>query len=468
MVRSTVLAALLVLAAAVGRAENPPTPAALPSILKYVPDDAVFALRLRAPQLAASGLWKKATAADASAFRKFMTFTPVTVDPEKDVADVVFAVGLRFEGAEIKDFFGGAAMQLVRDVDPKKVFKKRLSETTVKGVAGPAYEVWRDVLVMFPNARTMLAGSPEYLAKVAGAGVGPRETPAAAFWKEALGRTGEVVVAARMTDGVRQYLQALIEEGRRSLPEGSRDREVANKFIGTDLSLRLGLEMQTGVLAVDLSRPADAVQLVLVMASQNAAAFVGSGLTMLEPSLAALQPPAGLEIPAPPQEPLYRATYQGREVRVATSRAMLDWLATASASDDVKAEMRSRAAASLKALSQIAKAWRKHMADSRGDPARRFADLTAYLGNKPEALHNPVLREHAADGDYELVALPQEGQIVNPGATVLAFERYVEPALMPPAGIGAAFADGHSERVPVEIFEQLLAETRKLAGRSRP
>jgi hypothetical protein len=263
-----------------------------------------------------------------------------------------------------------------------------------------------------------------------------------------------------MTDAVRQCLQDALQKLRDSLPEGSHRHAAAGKFIGADFTLRLILELQTGTMAMDLSRPADAVQFSVAMASENATAFCGSGLALLEPSLTALLAAEGPEMPAPPKEPVYRATYQGKEAKLAMSRAMLDWLAMAGEPADVKAEMRSKAAASLKNLAEIGKAWRKFAAAKKGELPKNLADLAPYLGGRKEGLQNPVLRDHAAD--YDLVPLPGQKAIVYPPATIVAFERYPEPALAPAAGIGVVFADGHTDRLLPGAFQQLVAEARKL------
>ena len=460
MVRSLSLAAFVMLVAAVAHAQAPaPSAAPQASILSYVPDDAVFAVRVRAPQLAATAFWKRATAADACGYRKFMAHSPIAIDPEKDVADMVIALSSQPAKDEIK-LGGGAVMQLLRDADPKTVFKKHLGQATIKGVPGPVYVIMKDLFLTFPNPRTLVVGSRDFLVKAAEAGAAPRETPAAAFWRQALGQPGEVVGGARMTDAVRQCLQDGLQKLRDSLPEGSHRHAAAGKFIGADFTLRLILELQTGTMAMDLSRPADAVQFSVAMASENATAFCGSGLALLEPSLTALLAAEGPEMPAPPKEPVYRATYQGKEAKLAMSRAMLDWLAMAGEPADVKAEMRSKADASLKNLAEIGKAWRKFAAAKKGELPKNLADLAPYLGGRKEGLQNPVLRDHAAD--YDLVPLPGQKAIVYPPATIVAFERYPEPALAPAAGVGVVFADGHTDRLLPGAFQQLVAEARKL------
>ncbi|MCX5672791.1 MAG: hypothetical protein NTU94_15850, partial [Planctomycetota bacterium] len=415
MIRPIVLVALVVFAGAMAQAEAP-APAAQASILSGVADDAVFAVRVRAPQLAATPLWKKATAADASGYRRFMAHNPLRLDPEKDAADMVFALSFQYVNGEPKPS-GGAVILLVRDVDLKTVFKKKLRETTVKGVPGPVYALAKDLVLAFPNPRTLVVGSRDYLVKVAEAGA-----------------------------AVRQALQESLQKMRASLPEKSRRHAAASRFVRADFMLRLVLELQTGMGAMDLSRPADAAQFSMSMGTENAAAFCGSGLALLEPSLTALLASAGPEVPAPPQEPVYRATFQGKEVRVVMSRAMLDWLAMAGEPPDVRAEMRGKAAASLKNLSQIGKAWRQFAAGKKGESAKSLADLAPNLG-KQAVLLNPVLREHAAGGDYELIPLPNAKGIPYPPATIVAHERYPEPALAPAAGIGVVFADGHTERM---------------------
>jgi hypothetical protein len=259
---------------------------------------------------------------------------------------------------------------------------------------------------------------------------------------------------------VRQCLQDALQKLRDSLPEGSHRHAAARKLIGADFALRLILELQTGTMAMNLARPADAMQFSVAMASENATAFCGSGLALLEPSLTALLAAEGPEMPAPPKEPVYRATYQGKEAKLAMSRAMLDWLAMAGEPADVKAEMRSKADASLKNLAEIGKAWRKFAAAKKGELPKNLADLAPYLGGRKEGLQNPVLRDHAAD--YDLVPLPGQKAIVYPPATIVAFERYPEPALAPAAGIGVVFADGHTDRLLPGAFQQLIAEARKL------
>ena len=462
MIRSIVLVALVVCAGAMAQAEAPAA-AAQASILSGVADDAVFAVRVRAPQLAATPLWKKATAADASGYRRFMAHNPLRLDPEKDAADMVFALSFQYVNRKPKPS-GGAVIQLVRDVDRKTVFKKKLRETTVKGVPGPVYALAKDLVLTFPNPRMLVVGSREYLVKVAEAGAAPRETPAAAFWREALGQPGEVVGGARMTDAVRQALQESLQKMRASLPEKSRRHAAASRFVRADFMLRLVLELQTGMGAMDLSRPADAARFSMSMGTENPAAFCGSGLALLEPSLTALLASAGPEMPAPPQEPVYRVTFQGKEVRVVMSRAMLDWLAMAGEPPDVRAEMRGKAAGSLKNLSQIGKAWRQFAAGKKGESAKSLADLAPNLG-KQAVLLNPVLREHTVGGDYELIPLPNAKGIPYPPATIVAHERYPEPALAPAAGIGVVFADGHTERMAADAFQQLRGEALRLAAR---
>jgi hypothetical protein len=107
-------------------------------------------------------------------------------------------------------------------------------------------------------------------------------------------------------------------------------------------AMRMAMEFQSVALSLDLSRQADALRITFAFASENGAAFIGSFLALLEPSvteaLAMMQePPAPGAAPAPaaapaappsapaaPPDPVYRAVFQGKEAHVTMAGATLD------------------------------------------------------------------------------------------------------------------------------------------------
>jgi len=338
MSRNVLLAVTVVLTAgaatAARAAEKQVTPAE--AILTCVPADAIIAVRVRMMQLAATDAWKRLTADPKCPYRKFVRDWPLALDPEKDIADAIFIVAADVGGGERKEPRAGAVLYLTRDTNIDNLFRSRPREVNMP-VAARVFRAPGDLLVAWQGPRWIHIGNREYITRALGGGPPPCDATGEAFWRTTLDAPGEVIMAYRQTEAVRQMAEKTRIEAVERLLKPPVTREKAREFIGFDFGSRLGLDILTATLRLDLSREADALEVAGSFASDEAAACVGANLAYAEPSVraavtAAAQPAKGPP-PAAAQQaaPLYSVKYQGREGRLTATRAAIDRLVSLAA-----------------------------------------------------------------------------------------------------------------------------------------
>jgi len=352
--------------AAKAAAPAPAAPAAPAPVLSeksadpaaYIPSEAFLASRLRVAQLAGSDLWKKFKGPDGTTYQKMMQDCPVNMDLEKDVTEAVFAVAVTFEGNEPQKPSAGFVLTMTRDVDPTNFFKKAPPDKIqLPGASVPAYRADADTFFALPSPRTVvIASSPDFLAEMLTSAAAPKADKDAA-WLKTLDQPGEVVLVARMPDEALQAMKNAIQREKGHMgPMGGPEMGMRPEFMALSVvggfGIRLASEFQSVALTLDLSRKEDALRITINFASENGAAFVGSFLALLEPSLtealAMMQEPptpggpppapgaapaaaapdthpaAPAAAPAAPPEPVYRAVFQGKEARVTMTGATLE------------------------------------------------------------------------------------------------------------------------------------------------
>jgi len=465
MLRKTCLAILLVLlagACAYAQPVTPPRAALEAGILGFIPDDAMIAIRLRMAKVVTSDLWQKLLKSEELGIRKGLEEKRLNLDVEKDVTDMVLVLAIDLaEGRPSSPRFA-LAMELNHDASAKDFFKVPAEEMKVLGLDIAAYKVGPEQFVAFPRSRlVIMATEPQYLSHMCGGAA--RNPVTDALWLKALDQPGEVLLAFRMAEPIRKSLQETRKKARELLRRPG-DPKSIGMFIGMDSAARLGLELQHITASLDLSQGAGVMQATVVTTSENGAAFFGSALEMLEPSLNEAQAALRQEPDKPPVplEPLYHATFQGREARLTVSRAGLDQLISMLIPAVVSARTAAQNTASLNNLRQLVTACHTYARSHGLNYPPSLAAAIESRGLDRELLMNPALKDHSPDGDYMLLPIPSEAVVRNSAGTVLIYERWPE-GQSPPAGIGAAFADGHCERVPVDLFMQILRESQKLA-----
>jgi hypothetical protein len=338
--KNTLLAMMIILVAGAvtvtRAAETPETPGE--AILACVPADALAAARVRMVQLAATDVWKRLTADPKCPYRKFVRDWPLALDPEKDIADAIFIVAADVVGGgERKEPRVGAVLYLARDTNIDNLFRSRPREVNMPAVAARVFRAPGDLLVAWQGPRWIHIGNREYISRALGGGPPPCDATGEAFWRTTLDAPGEVILAYRQTEAVRQMAEKTRRETIDRLLKPPVSREKAREFVGFDFGSRLGLDVLAATLRLDLSREADALAVAGSFASDEAAACVGANLAYAEPSVraavtAAAQPAKGPP-PAAAQQaaPLYRVTYQGREGRLTATRAAIDRLVSLAA-----------------------------------------------------------------------------------------------------------------------------------------
>ncbi len=338
MNRKVLLAIAAVLAAgaatAARAAEKQVTPAE--AILTCVPADAIIAVRVRMTQLAASDDWKRLTADPKCPYRKFVRDWPLAIDPEKDIADAIFIVAADVGGGERKEPRAGAVLYLTRDTNIDNLFRSRPREVNMP-VAARVFRAPGDLLVAWQGPRWIHIGNREYITRALGGGPPPCDATGEAFWRTTLDAPGEIIMAYRQTEAVRQMAEKTRIEAVERLLKPPVTREKAHEFIGFDFGSRLGLDILTATLRLDLSREADALEVAGTFASDEAAACVGANLAYAEPSVRAAVTAAAQTAKGPPPaaavqaETIYRVTYQGKEGRLTATRAAIDRLVSLAA-----------------------------------------------------------------------------------------------------------------------------------------
>jgi prepilin-type processing-associated H-X9-DG protein len=493
MVRLTCLAVAAMMCTSLAYAAPAPAapaPAAAAPVAKaadlaaYVPSGAFYAGRVRVAQLVGSDLWKKLAGPDGINFQEMQKEGPFKLDIEKDVKEAVFAVSVTFEGNEPQKPSFGVVLLTNRDIDPADLFKKEPEKIQLPGAAVAAYRVGTDTFFACPTPRTVvIATTPEFLAEMLTSAAGAAKADKDAAWLKALDQPGELVLVARMPDEAREALENALFMGRRQMVSQSREPEVIGFGVGVGFVMRLATEFQSVVLSMDLSRKEDALRITFTFATENGAAFIGSGLALLEPSLtealAMMQAPPAVGGPPPapgaappaasapapaaapaaasPPEPVYLAVFLGKEARVTMSRAGVDRLVIGLIVPAfTRGVARSGAVSSannLRQLGMACQAWAAANHQKFPDNWKQLLD-TGLIENA-EVLKNPSLAEHYPDGDYVLVPVPS---VASSPISVLAYERYPDGKI-PADGINVLFIDGHVEHMTAEGFQKALDAT---------
>jgi hypothetical protein len=331
-------------AAAAAVAVAPAPAVKVADLSAYVPSGALLASRLRVAQLAGSDLWKKFKGPDGAAYQKMMQDCPINMDLEKDVTEAVVAVAVTFEGNEPQKPSVGFVLAMNRDVDPTNFFKKAPPDKIqLPGASVPAYRADADTFFALPSPRTVvIASTPDFLAEMLTSAAAPAGAGKSA-WLKTLDQPGELVLVARMPDEAREAMKNTLLKARQQMGSRAPPPEMIAFTAAGGFAMRMAMEFQSVALSLDLSRQADALRITFAFASENGAAFIGSFLSLLEPSvteaLAMMQdppapggtpvPPGGAPAAAPapasaPPEPVYRAVFQGKEARVTMTGATLD------------------------------------------------------------------------------------------------------------------------------------------------
>jgi hypothetical protein len=299
-------------------------------------------------QLVASDMWKKATAPEP--IRQGLADFPLSFDLEKDVTEAVGFFTVEFINDQPEKPMVGAVLQLTKAVDPLTLFKNNKAEKIqVPGSAIAGYRAANDCFFALPTPQTLvLADNPDRLAAILAA---PKETRKDAFFAKNLDQAGEVVLAARMPDTVVDAMNRMVQTQKQQMRQFGGGSPMMMPQMGImGFGIRLLSELKTAVVVMDLSRKDDPVRATVTTATENGAAFIGSTLALLEPSLTEAvadmeammakdfegpakggdapkpAPAAKGAAPAPAAalEPLYKATFQGKEARITVSRAAID------------------------------------------------------------------------------------------------------------------------------------------------
>jgi len=279
-------------------------PAALAPVLSekavdpaaYIPSGAFLASRLRMAKLAGSDLWKKFKGPDGAAYQKMMQDCPINMDLEKDVTEAALAVAVTFEGDRPQEPSAGFVLAMIRDVNPTNFFKMAPPDKIqLPEVSVPAYRADNHTFFALPSPRTVvIATTPEFLAEMITSAAAPAGAAKSA-WLKTLDQPGEVVLVARMPDEALQAMKNALQKTKGQMgPMGGpemggpgmamRPELIALSVFG-GFGIRMASEFQSAILTLDLSRQADPLRITATFASENGAAFVGSFLALLEPSL---------------------------------------------------------------------------------------------------------------------------------------------------------------------------------------
>lgn len=341
MRRSLWAAVVLGLAAATAPAGSPAPAApagATVDLVGCIPEETLFALRARPGPLMASDLWKAAAASKVIDREKAVRESPLAIDAEKDVADGVFALAMQFKDGRPRESSWGALLAMTRDVEAAALFKKRAKTATAPGFDRQAYVHGPGTFLAVLAPRLVLIGTPDYLARMAAAAEGGKAGPAQTFWRQALDRPGELLAAARAPEGLRQVLQKARDDLLANSGRSRMSQLEIGRLVGTDFLIRLGLEFRSAVAVLDLSRPAEPLRASIEFASEDGAAFIGSGLNLLEPSidLALEYAPGRPALGSVREAALYRATYAGKETLITVTRTALDRLFRAANPDQTR------------------------------------------------------------------------------------------------------------------------------------
>jgi hypothetical protein len=447
-----------------GGAGGLPAPAKF-DILNCIPDDAFIAARLRPDKLARTELWKMLSGPDAMDFASAKADLPLTIDLEKDITDVVLAFTGKFEkpGDEPKNLGVGLVLVLGRDVAAKDLFKVPPPETKLAWVDRPVFNLGKEAFLVWINSRTLVFGNERYAAAMAAAAAGaPRTKPLDPFWRKALDQPGELIVAGRMPEEVRAMLAKMQQDIHAAVRQNPPQIE-APKAFGLDLAMRMGLDVQTAVLVLDTARP-EPVQLQIAFASEDMAAFLGSGANVLGPSLSLLLEAGAGELKpgAPPMPALYKATYQGKEARIAAGQEGLKALTAMLLPAVIGARTQASRTASAYNLMQIGHACHAYHTIHMEWPQNLDVLLKEGQIENAKVLQNPGLKKHFTDSDYVLVPLPGRAYVSG----VMGYERFPE-GQPPKEGINVLFRDGSVVFMAPQDFQQVLEKTKQYIESNR-
>jgi hypothetical protein len=323
----------------------PATAVPAADLMRYVPDGACVAMRIRVSKLVTSDLWKKLVAPEGADLKKSMADCPLDLDFEKDVAEALVSVTVPMGQTSPEEPVVGVAMQLTKAVEAATFFKNSKPEKVqVPGVSVPGYRVNDSTFFALPAPKlAVIASSPDMLADILVAAAAKEAK------KESLAKLleaqGEIVLVAQMPTAITESLNQEMAMMRRQMAQMPQRPESIAFTTMTGFAMKFLGELKQLVVVADLSQEKDPVKATLTCASETGATFVGSGLTLLEPSMteafaaavaappmpapgapvpAVMPPPPAPKAGGPAPEPVYKATFVGKEVRIVASKASLD------------------------------------------------------------------------------------------------------------------------------------------------
>lgn len=486
MVR-TILAVLALAAAAPPDAEAPKGPAAAPAapaaparaalelspVLAYVPDDADLAVLVRLGPLAKTDFWKMLTVPEVALDRKIHEGLPLAVDYSRDVASIAYV--LDFESQEGRPFDvvrTAVVLETTRDIPPTDILKEPSTPQTVPGLATPAYPFGDNGLLAMPDPRVVVLvtadGAPpaDYLVKILSQPARGKPAAAGPLPTAALAAPGEMTFVARMADDFRDaILQEYATTHERVLQPGMDLDQLLGFALHYNL-VRMATQAQGVTASLDLTRDTDALRAEVRFDAPAMAPFMADMLQALADPLRMGLPAVlgGRPLAEPPSEAFYRATVDGRTVRLTMTRASAYRFATglSRSAEEMAATATARqdSAANLRTLGAAVQSY----IVTQGTYPRSWSDLTkANLIREPGVFRNPALAAHLATGDYALVPLTKKDAERRPWQTVLAFESY--PVGAEPPRLNVLFADGHVEYLEAAQFRLLYRQTLEGLGR---